>query len=275
MVVATAVLVAIVLTGCDSGLGLHQVLIPKRSDGSVLIIGDSLTVGARGAGLGASLDGAPVHIDAVVGRSARAARGILERSDLRGVGTIMIALGTNDYLDGPDFGSIIDGVMPATKGRAVIWVNVDTGTRKLAPAVAVNAAIDAAATRHSTLRVADWDSYINSRTNVAAMRAPDGVHYRGSGPAERARWSRRQLSGASQTIVTAGAGHLNIAGATTCDRVQIAVVRSDGRVVERALPELGRSFASVRPGEVIEIHLSTPDSARACRVWYQVQMLGL
>ncbi|WP_426572274.1 hypothetical protein [Aquihabitans sp. McL0605] len=163
----------------------------SHDDGpKVLVIGDSLTFGCQLQGLGKHGPGTWT-IDAVIGRRTEA--GILAATEHHpeGFDQVIIALGTNDYyLSEQAFSGRIDKMMEVIGPDVpVTWVNVDTGTTHLAPATeGVNPALAAAPGRHPSLKVADWDAFINARADVDSLRAGDGIHYNTDGYDVRTQW---------------------------------------------------------------------------------------
>lgn len=162
-----------------AGGGLVSACTPSRS---VLAMGDSIMSGAKLVGFGAATAGGATtwKVDAVVGRGTNRAATDLAAIDLRTYWMVVVATGTNDYLDdAATFGTRIDRVMRATAGHPrVRWVNVDANTTKLAPAAnGVNAALAAAPRRWSTLRVGDWSHRAATLSGFDQQRAADGVHY--------------------------------------------------------------------------------------------------
>ena len=179
--VLAVVLVATVALGTLSGCE------PAKR---VLVIGDSLTVGAVSAGLG---DGHPWQwtVSAEVGRSTNRGIAIAQNRDIAAYDLVIVALGTNDYLDSAGtYGTRIDNMMSALSvAPAVIWINVDAQTPHLAPAAnGVNPALASAQGRHAALTVADWNGYVRGVSNMAAYRAGDEIHYSSAGYGLRARW---------------------------------------------------------------------------------------
>ncbi|HRW39533.1 MAG: hypothetical protein KDB04_02620 [Acidimicrobiales bacterium] len=155
---------------------------PKR----VYVIGDSLTMGAVAQGLGeATNDGATTwRVDAAAGLGTNQATALVDGYDLGGYELVIVALGTNDYLDSAGmYGVRIDRMMTALRGHPrVRWVNVDAGTSKLQPAAAgVDAALAAAPARHNNLRILDWDAHFRALPDASSMRSGDGVHYTAAG----------------------------------------------------------------------------------------------
>jgi lysophospholipase L1-like esterase len=176
--VAVAALVAtVVLVSCQ----------PARR---VLVIGDSLTVGAVQQGLG---EGSTWEwtVSAEVGRGTNAGVAVARSFDAEAFDLVIVALGTNDYLDPKaTYRARIDAMVAALDGApAIAWVNVDTGTSHLAPAaVGVNAALAEAPGRHRHLRLGDWAAHVRTVPDMATHRAGDGIHYSASGKALFARW---------------------------------------------------------------------------------------
>jgi len=173
-----------------AAIGLLAVTACSKDDPGpkALVVGDSLTVGAEIGGLGR--DDA-ITVEAEEGRTTEQGVAVAERSDVAGYEQVIVALGTNDYLDDEaEFAPKIDAMMAALGPEVpVTWVNVDTGTAKLAPAAdGVNAALAAAAGRHGNLTIADWDAYVNSRDDADDLRAGDGVHDSSEGYRVRAEW---------------------------------------------------------------------------------------
>jgi hypothetical protein len=177
-----------------AGVALAAVLVPGCSDDppapTTFVVGDSLTVGAQIGGLG---DGDGLEVEALTGRTTTEGVDVAEAADLDGYDQIIVALGTNDYLDSEaDFAPKIDAMMAVLGSEVpVTWVNVDAGTPKLArTADGVNAALAAAAARHPNLTIADWDAYINGRDDADDLRAGDEVHDSTEGYRVRAEWMR-------------------------------------------------------------------------------------
>ena len=186
--VLVASIAIVVLT---AALGLAACTPPRR----VLVIGDSLTVGSVSAGLGA---GHPAvwTISAKGGRGTNAGIEDARARDLAAYDVVVIALGTNDFLDTQAvYRARVERMMAVLGARAeVIWINVDTATPKLAPAaLGVNPALAAADAAHPNLRVADWDGFM--RGQDPALRATDQIHYVPAGYDVRARWTEALVAG--------------------------------------------------------------------------------
>lgn len=167
---------ALVVTGCSK----------DEAGPTTLVLGDSLTVGAEIGGLG----GDGITVDAEEGRTTEEGIAILEDTDLSDYDQVVIALGTNDYTDSAEeYAPKIGRMLDAADGVPVIWVNVDTGTTKLAPAAdGVNAALALVEQDAARFTIADWDHYINGRDDADDLRAGDGVHDSSEGYRVRAEW---------------------------------------------------------------------------------------
>lgn len=168
----------------------------------VVVVGDSLTVGAdyfgdltdvmAAAGYTAVVDGAVARFSSggVTVLKSRLAEGTLEP-------LVIVALGTNDAAAGYTtswFGSNVDKVMSTVgPSRVVVWVNLqmaDTAT-----AGRFNAVLASKALQYRNLLVADWASTPNSQYLTG-----DGLHYNTTGyknralfTADRADWATCRL----------------------------------------------------------------------------------
>jgi hypothetical protein len=186
-VIAALAMGVLVTSGCSKD--------DASSTPPTLVIGDSLTVGAEIGGLGRG-DG--ITVDAEQGRTTAEGTAIATDTDLGGYGRVIVALGTNDSTDtAEEFEPKVDAMMAVLGDEVpVAWVNVDTGTDKLAPAAeGVNAALAAAAKRYDNLTIADWDGYINGRDDADDLRVGDGVHDSSEGYRVRAGWMQQLAAG--------------------------------------------------------------------------------
>ncbi len=189
-----AVLVAILAVIGGTGASCS----PEAGTPRVLLIGDSLSVGARDQGdLGVS-DAAGWTVDAVVSRGTNAGVRAAATYDLRTYDLVVVALGTNDYLDdATTYGARINNMMKVLgTTKPVIWINVDAGASRLgAAALGVNPAIAAAPARHRNLTAADWNTVVNGRWDLGNLRSSDGIHYSTAGYQLRARWMEGLVAG--------------------------------------------------------------------------------
>lgn len=171
---------------------------PEVGTPRVLLIGDSLSVGARDHGELGVNDAAGWTVDALVNRGTNAGVTAATKADLTSYDLIVVALGTNDYLDDKaTYGARINNMMKVLgKTTPVIWINVDAGAPRLGvAAVGVNPAIAAAPARYPNLTAADWSSVVSGRWDVGSLRSNDGIHYTTVGYQVRARWMEGLVAG--------------------------------------------------------------------------------
>lgn len=153
----------------------------RRHDGSVLVLGDSLTIGADKAGLTRTLraDGWTVDVDADVGRSTRGGIYALQVQHPTVPSTVVVELGTNPSADIGTFAAEIDTMLSELAARGatrVLWLTPHH--RDDNRYAAKSAAIEAAAAKNPMLAVADWASVaVGHREWMLA----DGLHYTAAG----------------------------------------------------------------------------------------------
>ena len=139
----------------------------NKDEGSVLLIGDSLTVGARKQ-IEKAIPG--VEIDAKGGRQFIEGVKILQGKDTAAA-TIIMALGTN----GPFSQADVDAVLKAAGGAKVVLTTV--AGPKVPSASAVNPLVEANA---SKVVVADWAARVAQHPSYVGA---DGVHLTPAGMA--------------------------------------------------------------------------------------------
>lgn len=142
---------------CLPGFGGGGQVAPDGKD--VLIIGDSLTVGAQDH-LEQTFPG--VEIDAAVGRQASEGLRILAGKDIPKV--VVFALGTNGAYDQ----GLLDQVKDAVGDSRLVVMTV--AGEKVRSAAAVNALVEA---NSDDVRVADWAARVEAEPGLIG---PDGVH---------------------------------------------------------------------------------------------------
>ena len=201
MITSATTAVALVL----STLGTHSGAEAAPS-GTLLVVGDSLTVGASvlgkfsGSNRTVRASWKKVVIDAQVGRTARQGAAIVT-TKVRSTraSAVMVALGTNDLMGrrtAVEARTLIDSIMSATRGRPVLWVNIEFGTlparERPARARMFNTELRRASARWPNLRIADWNRSFtpNSRSRFNA----DGVHLTTSGYVTRAMFYAREAA---------------------------------------------------------------------------------
>ena len=136
----------------------------------VVVIGDSLTVGAKGFYLAASYVG-PISVDAEIGRSSRTGLEVLKRTDLPDDATLVFALGTNDSDSYQKTSATVDAVLKIAGGsRRVIMLTL----WRRGPMSSSNRAIQDATARWPNLEVVDWAAIVATDQSILDH---DAVHY--------------------------------------------------------------------------------------------------
>jgi lysophospholipase L1-like esterase len=188
----------------SAGLSFSQV--DAAPAGTLLVMGDSLTVGATALGnFSGSLrtvrrSWKKVVIDAKVGRTARQGAALLPRAIRRSKAqAVMVALGTNDMMSrrtAAETSALIDQVMAAAGDRPVLWVNLEFGSlparERPARARMFNSQLVRAAKRWENLRIANWNRSFTPRGRSRFLA--DGVHLTTSGYKTRAAHYTREVA---------------------------------------------------------------------------------
>lgn len=213
-----AVLAAIASTGILSAPALVSARagdINAQGQGTLLFIGDSLTVGADAFGalatnLRRSGLWSAVVMDAKVGR--KASQGVTTLADrmetTRNPTAIVIALGTNDMISQRSTSypaDVIDRVMNESLGVPVLWVT-PTFSVTIRPdwrqrAARFNRALRAARTEWPNLTVADWAGYFSPKGGSRFIA--DGVHLTVTAYKARASWTVRETTAFGRAIIAA------------------------------------------------------------------------
>ncbi len=171
------------------GGALFVVAGPSEGDHQgVLLIGDSITVMAGGS----EFERAGWTFNAYPGRTTPQGTELAQKLNASTREVVIVALGTNDYRDTADAYTVkIDKMMDVIgPGPRVIWVNVDATTNQLASAgPGVNTALVAATDRYPNLRVADWNTYVQTVEGTPGLRSGDGIHYDLKGSELRRAWT--------------------------------------------------------------------------------------
>jgi len=188
-------------------------LIGANGQGTLLFVGDSLTVGSDAFGSLATRTRntgiwTRVSMDARVGRTARAGASTVSKRLTPHTTAIVIALGTNDMLSKPESwypSWVIDKVMKETKGRPVLWFTLEySATSRVewrSRAARFNRSLKLAQQRWPQLSVADWNSYFVP--NRVSRFIADGVHLTVSGYRTRATFTLRQIQDFGNAVVNA------------------------------------------------------------------------
>ena len=149
---------------------------PAATVKHVVVLGDSLTVTSRKhLQLLAEKSGYEIQIDAVSGRKTIAGIDALKKLEIPVGATVVVALGTNDSNDSPNYRATIDELMASVpSGSPVVWL---TSYRKK-PLDNLARALREAELYHPSLTVADWVSVLESHKEWFSS---DNVHYTPAG----------------------------------------------------------------------------------------------
>jgi lysophospholipase L1-like esterase len=187
--------------------------IGPNGQGTVLVVGDSLTFGANYFGrLAVKAQGTNIWtnvvLDAKNGRKATVGAKVIANRLTNSTTAIVVALGTNDMISKseswyPTYA--IDTVMEQAGGLPVLWVNLEfspTGRADWrARGVRFNRALRAATNRYPNLVIADWNTYFTPKGQSRFVA--DGVHLSVTGYKTRTSYFINQMSLFGQRIVDA------------------------------------------------------------------------
>lgn len=176
---------------------LLQTCTPKQS---LLVVGDSLTVGADSYGdLGEKLTArniwSRVRVDAAIGRKIPRGVEIVKDQMSRNpfTGGFIIALGTNDLLSRRALSyhqANIESLLKAAKGKPVLWVNVTYSVRVHADYVErakkFNALLVTLKKKYPNLSIASWFDHFPTTSPYWSVN--DGIHISPSAYRDRARF---------------------------------------------------------------------------------------
>lgn len=167
---------------------------PPGVDPRIVVIGDSVILGARGAIVG-RLAGWSVTFDARESLSTVGAVSVIDQHRA-GLGSIVVvALGNNDGATPSILSPRVDAVMQALSGAPrVIWVNL-RNFRDWVPAA--NAVLADAAARWPNLEIADWHALATPRPDLVAG---DGIHLGPAGAAAMADLVGRHVDAAAARL---------------------------------------------------------------------------
>jgi lysophospholipase L1-like esterase len=184
-----------------------------NGQGTLLIVGDSLTFGANYFGkLGVRAQGTniwtKVTLDAKNGRKATVGAKIIANKLTSTTTAIVVALGTNDMISKsetwyPRFA--IDTVMEQAGGLPVLWVNLEFSPTGRADwrsrGIRFNRALQAATNDYPNLTIADWNKFFTPRGQNRFVA--DGVHLSVTGYKTRTTYFINQMRLFGQRIVDA------------------------------------------------------------------------
>jgi len=184
-----------------------------NGQGSLFIVGDSLTVGTEAFGSFSSKVTAlgtwtNVVMDAKVGRKASLGASVIAKGLKATTTALVIALGTNDMISKPETWYprwVIDEVMHTTRGLPVLWVNLEfsqTGRGDWrARGVRFNKELRLAKLRYPNLTIADWNTAFTPKS--ASRFVADGVHLSVSGYRTRSTFMVSAISTFGHAVVDA------------------------------------------------------------------------
>ena len=192
---------------------------PPGVDPRIVVVGDSVILGARDAVIG-RLAGWQVTFEASVSLSTAGAVSVIDRHRSALGAITVVALGNNDGADPALLAARVDAVMGALPGApVVVWVNLRTFRDWVQTA---NTVLAEAAARWPNLEIADWSEISSPRPDLVAG---DGIHLGAAGAAAMA-----ELVGAH---VDAAAARLAAPPPTsTTTGPEVAAVRAGGASTE-------------------------------------------
>ncbi len=211
--IGTALLVlALAVIAPISGATAKPLSINTNGQGNLLIIGDSLTLGADAFGsLAAKVRKTnrwtSVSINTRVGRKASVGADMLPDKILDNTTAIVVALGTNDMMSRTESWYprwVIDEVMSTTLDIPVLWVNLkfsDTRLNWKSRGNRFNRELQKAKLRYPTLTVADWNSSFIPKSGSRFIA--DGVHLTVKGYRTRASFLIPTIAKFGRAIVNA------------------------------------------------------------------------
>lgn len=187
--------------------------IGPNGQGTVLVVGDSLTFGANYFGkLAVKAQSTNIWtrvvLDAKNGRKATVGARTIANRLTSSTTAIVVALGTNDMISKSETwypSYAIDAVMEQAGGLPVLWVNLEfspTGRADWrARGVRFNRALRAATDRYPNLMIADWNTFFTPKGQSRFVA--DGVHLTVTGYKTRSNYFINQMRLFGQRIVEA------------------------------------------------------------------------
>ena len=191
----------------------RSIAIGANGQGTLLVVGDSLTVGTEAFGslstkVSALGTWTNVVLDAKDGRKASLGATVIEKTITSSTTAIVVALGTNDMISKPEAWYprwVIDTVMQKTRGLPVLWVNLEfsqTGRSDWrARGVRFNRELRLAKLRYPNLSIADWNTAFTPQSKSRFI--VDGVHLTVSGYKTRSKFLVPAISSFGSYIVNA------------------------------------------------------------------------
>lgn len=223
--VLASLLVAASITLASVPLTAQSAAVMPNGQDTVLVVGDSLTVGT--AYFGSLKDKIAqlkiwptVVIDAKVGRLSTEGAKVLSKKLSTRTTAIVVALGTNDMISrrDPAYPPVaIDAVMEQSMGLPVLWCNIEFSPTGRGDwrfrARRFNRALRDAQSRWPNLMIADWDKAFTPAGKSRYIA--DGVHLNVSGYKTRTTFFINQMRAFGRTIVAATSTTTTTAPSTT------------------------------------------------------------
>jgi lysophospholipase L1-like esterase len=205
--------VALVTIAAAPLVSASKPAIGPNGQGTLLVVGDSLTFGANYFGkLGVKSQATniwtKVVVDAKNGRKATVGAKVIADHLTDTTTAIVVALGTNDMISKsatwyPDYA--IDTVMEQVGTVPVLWVNLEFSPIGRADwrsrAARFNRALKNATTRYPNLVVADWNKFFTPKGQSRFVA--DGVHLTVTGYKTRTSFFLAQMNVFAQQIIDA------------------------------------------------------------------------
>ena len=187
--------------------------IGANGQGTILMVGDSLTFGANYFGkLGIRAQGTniwtKVTLDARNGRKATVGAKVIANKLTSTTTAVVVALGTNDMISKtqswyPRYA--IDKVMAQAGGLPVLWVNLEFSPTGRADwrsrGIRFNRELQKATNRYPNLTIADWNKFFTPKGKSRFVA--DGVHLSVTGYKTRSTFFINQMMTFGQRIVDA------------------------------------------------------------------------
>ncbi len=212
-VASIVVVVGLSCLAIPQPLNARPVAIGPNGQGTLLVVGDSLTIGTEAFGsltkrVSALGTWTNVLTDTKVGHKASLSTGVIEKGLTATTTAIVVALGTNDMISKSETGYprwVIDRVMQKTRGVPVLWVNIEfsqTGRSDWhARGVRFNKELRSAKFRYPNLIIADWNTAFTPKSKSRFIE--DGVHLTVSGYKTRSNFLVSAISSFGVSIVNA------------------------------------------------------------------------
>lgn len=191
----------------------RPVSVGLNGQGTLYVVGDSLTVGTEAFGslskkVNALDTWTSVKMDAKAGRKASLGASVIRKGISSSTTALVIALGTNDMISKPETWYprwVIDIVMKNTRGLPVLWINLEfsqTGRRDWrARGVRFNKELRLAKLRYPNLTIADWNTAFTPKSKSRFIS--DGVHLTVSGYKTRCNFMVPAISSFGVSVVNA------------------------------------------------------------------------